>query len=46
MQRIAGEMMSDAVFVSAGVVSHLVASPPLIVTKEEIDRTIDVMVKP
>lgn len=39
VDRVAGEMMKQGVFVQAWV-SHLVIAPPLIVSKEEIDQGI------
>lgn len=42
-QKVAGKMMSMGVFVYAGVVSHLIVSPPLIISKEQIDSAVDIM---
>jgi taurine---2-oxoglutarate transaminase len=42
-QRVAAKMMSDGVFVYTGVVSHLIVSPPLIITREQIDDAMGVM---
>lgn len=42
-QKVAGKMMSMGVFVYTGVVSHLIVSPPLVITKDQIDDAIDVM---
>lgn len=42
VDRVAAEMMKNGVFVQAWV-SHLVIAPPLIVTKEEIDRGVQAL---
>jgi taurine--2-oxoglutarate transaminase len=42
VDRVAAEMMKNGVFIQAWV-SHIVVAPPLIITKEEIDRGIEVM---
>ena len=47
VDKIAGEMMKNGVFIQAWV-SHFVIAPPLIVTKEEIDegiRALDIALK-
>lgn len=43
IQRIAGSMMNEGVFVYTGVVSHMIISPPLIISREQVDGAIDVM---
>jgi len=44
VDQIAGKMFADGVTIQAWV-SHFVIAPPLIVTKEEIDRGIDTLDK-
>jgi taurine--2-oxoglutarate transaminase len=44
VDQIAGKMFADGVAIQAWV-SHFVIAPPLIVTKEELDRGIDVLDK-
>ena len=43
VQKVASKMMSMGVFVYSGVVSTLIVSPPLVISKEQIDTAIDVM---
>jgi taurine--2-oxoglutarate transaminase len=43
VSRVASKMMSMGVFVYSGVVSHLIVSPPLIISEEQIDTAVDVM---
>jgi taurine--2-oxoglutarate transaminase len=42
-QKVAGRMMSQGVFVYTGVVSHLIISPPLIITKDQLDQSLEVL---
>jgi taurine---2-oxoglutarate transaminase len=42
-QKVAARMMDEGIFVYAGVVSHLIISPPLIVTREQVDTAVGVM---
>jgi taurine--2-oxoglutarate transaminase len=43
VQKIANKMLEKGVFIYTGVVSHLVVSPPLIITTEEIDLAIEAL---
>lgn len=43
VQKVARRMMEMGVFVYTGVVSTLILSPPLIITKEDMDRALDVL---
>ena len=43
IQKIAGRMMNSGVFVYTGVVSHMIVSPPLIISREQVDHAVEVM---
>ena len=41
VHRVAEKMMAQGVFIYTGVVSHLIISPPLIITKRQLDSALD-----
>jgi taurine---2-oxoglutarate transaminase len=43
VHKVAQKMMADGIFIYTGVVSHLIISPPLIITKEQLDTGLDAL---